>query len=653
MTAHLRRWAIVSGVIAAMAVVSGCHRAASQAPLLALRRAGELVLTNGNASGVARYGDCLYMVMNESVTPLLVYDIRDPQHPRLLHRLSAPGWPMRCRIVGDRWLWTVHGNGEGFFDLTDPTAPRAVEGTTGPPLRFVDRNRFRVHPNFTYQTCAFGTTLFYGTEKGTTEIYDIADPKAPKLLATIPTGVPMVLDGDWLAVAGRQSPVQLWDVRRPAAPHLVGTLRTDGLPFEVRGSAVAWGDGRLFVGIRTDLPSLWGAGPFPKVAMGIAVFDARHPQRLSAETLLGWTELPNALADITTLVYHKGHVFASDAAFGLRVFDVRDPTAIRQVAADRQGGELSAVAVAPQRRLLFVGQNLSGSVFVVDIADPQRPRVLGYFHHFLRVWGTMAVHKERYLYFQADLSRPIGMSALFTLDVRDPQRPSLASVLHGVARAYGMVIVDRYLYTSGGDIFDLSDPARPQKLPVRLPCDGYQIAYRAPYLFVAHFAAATPQGQQRGVLSVVDIRQPTQPRLVAQLPLPFGHRVITMAFLKRWLFLGWAQRAAGRRPSGLVIAVDIDDPTHPRCVGQWEIASDLQMPEAITYAHVWTDGQWLFVGCYRRHLSAFAVREQNGAVQLQPVGRLSELPTAWLMTGADGWIYRIGLDRIVSIRIGK
>lgn len=644
--------AFVVGAVAASFVVE-CRHAPSHGARLTLQRAGEIVFTNGNASGLASYGDFLYMVMNESVTPLLVYDIRDPQHPRLLRRLPAPGWPMRCRIVGNRWLWTVHGNGEGFFDLSDPANPSLASEREGPPLKFVSREHFRLHPNFTYQTCAFETTLFYGTDKGTTEIYDIALPQNPRHLATIPTGVPMSLDGKYLFVSGDKSPVQLWDVSVPAQPHLVGELSTGGLPFEVRGSAVAMVDGKLFVGVRADLPSLFGAGPFPKVAGGIAVFNAARLDRWDVKDLLGFAVIPDALSDITTLTYHKGHVFASDAAFGLRVFDVRQPNALRQVAADRQGGELSAVAFLPQRRLLAVGQNLSGSIFLVDMADPQRPQRLGFFHHFLRVWGTMATSPdERYLYFQADLSRPIGMSALFTLDLQDPRRPQLTSVVHGVARAYGLVVVDRILYSSGGDLFDLSDPARPQRLPIRLPCEGYQIAHRDPYLFVAHFAAQTPQGQQ-GLLSVVDIRQRTQPRLVAQLPLPFGHRVITTAFLGHYLFLGWAQRASGRRPSGLVVAVDIADPARPRLAGQWDTATDLGMPASITYTHTWTDGKWLFVGCYHSHLSVFAVEEQEGRVQLRKVAMLSGLPSAWLMTGEKGWIYRVALDRIVTVRVAE
>ncbi|MCX7778563.1 MAG: hypothetical protein N2381_11025, partial [Armatimonadetes bacterium] len=47
-----------------------------------LKIVGEVTIINGNASGIARYGDHLYMVMNESTRPLPVYDISEPKRPK-------------------------------------------------------------------------------------------------------------------------------------------------------------------------------------------------------------------------------------------------------------------------------------------------------------------------------------------------------------------------------------------------------------------------------------------------------------------------------------------------------------------------------------------------------------------------------------------
>ncbi len=386
---------------------------------------------------------------------------------------------------------------------------------------------------------------------------------------------------------------------------------------------------------------------------GIAVFDARD---FSALPLLGWTALPHLVSNITTLAYHKGHVFASDATFGLRVFDVRDPKNIQQVAADRQGGELSGAALIPKRRLLLVGQNITGGIVVVDVAKPQKPQVVGSVHLApLRVWGTMATYQDRYLYFQADFSRPRpGLSALLAVDLKNPHQPKVTAVLTGVKRSYGTVVVDRYLYTSGGEIFDLTNPASPKRLDARLPCSGYQIAYRKPHLFVANFVGEKGQnGNEQGALYVLDITQREKPVLVSKIFLPMGHRVITMAFLKDLLFLGWAERTGGRRPSGVVYAVNIADPKNLHLVGRWSLASDLGMAETINYCHVWTDGQSLFVGCYRRKLGMYQVHWVSGSVALKSVAMLDGLPTAWLMAGEHGFLYRICLDRVQVVQVAK
>lgn len=628
---------------------------------------GELVLLNGNASGLARYGDWLYMVLNESTHPLLVYDIRNPAEPRLVRYLPAPGWPMRCRVIGD-WLWTVHGNGEGFFHLADPASPRlSVLPTEGPNLRRLSRvtsreewrpefrgQKFLVHPCFTYTTCATDETLFYGNLDGVTEVYDIRNPAQPKLLATISDGTPAALQDHLLFVAGANQ-LSVYDVRQPTRPVRLGAIAGSQFPeltaqgFHLRSSAVAYGDGKLVVALRRDLRNFLGVapGPFESAQSGIAVLDVRS---WDSPRLLGWYVLPHLVADFTTLVYHKGHVFVSDAAFGLRVFDVRDPNNIRQVAADRQGGELSAAALIPQRRLLCLGQNITGGLVFVDVSNPQKPQLLSQLHLApCRFWGTMATYRDRFLYAQGDFSRPRpGFSGLFAIDLLDPRQPKIAAIVPNVNRAYGMVVVDHYLYTSGGDIFDLREPTQPKRLTVSLPCSGYQIAHREPYLFVANFAGEGQGESQQGALYVVDIRQREAPKLVGKLLLPLGHRVITMAFVGKWLFLGWAHRPGGRRPRGLLLAVDISNPANPKLVRQWETDSDLGFNEAITYTHVWTDSKHLFVGVYHRWVAMFSVSGTTvPSLQLRAKG--GNLPSAWLMVGEPGTLYRVGLSRLVVL----
>ncbi|MCS7017170.1 MAG: hypothetical protein NZM42_13775 [Gemmatales bacterium] len=608
-----------------------------------LRRAGEVFLVNGNASGLARYGDYLYMVLNESTHPLVVYDIRQPDRPRVLRHLPAPGWPMRCRIVAPGWLWTVHGNGEGFFDLSEPAHPKLVnDDRSGPPLRYVSRMDFRVHPNFTYITCAWQNILCYGTEKQTTVIYDISDPKNPRRLAELSDGVPSQLYETWLFLSGTETPVTIYDISDPARPKLVGRIvGQSSWPFSLRGSAVAWEQGRLYVGIRRDLPKWFGRGPFEQAQTGVAVFEVKDWQR---PQLLGYAWIEDMISDVTTLACKGGFVFASDAGFGLRVFDARQPERIREVAADRQGGELSAAVLLPKRRLLALGQNLSGSVFLVDVKDPAHPRLLGYYHHGLRVWGQMACSEdERYVYFQGDISRPRpGLSALFTLDVHDPQQPRLAHVITDVGRAYGLLRLGQHLYSSDGDIFDLSQPQQPRKLPSRLPARGYQIAHYQGHLYLAHFAESGEQGR----LYILRLDTPERAEVVGRLDLPLGHRVISLAFLHGRLYLGWAERTPeGRRPRGLVIEVDISDPRNPKLLRRFDPEKDLNLTGH--YCHLGTDGQHLVVGSYHRKVGIYDV--SDGKKPPNCLALVENLPSAWWMVCEKERSYRVCLDRLLIL----
>jgi hypothetical protein len=605
------------------------------------QRLGEVFLVNGNASGLARYKDYLYLVMNESTHPLVVYDLHEAGRPKVLGHWPAPGWPMRCRLVGPGWLWTVHGNGEGFFRLDSPAAPRLVtDPQAGPPLRLADRQRFRRHPNMTYQTCAWEDLLFYGTDDQRTEIYRLKGSEAT-LLATIPSGAPVLLEGQLLAVASGEAPVQIFDVKEPSNPKLLGRLGPKAVPgASLKGSAVAWGDGLLAVGVQRDLPRLFGAGPFAGAQAGVALFDARRWDQLS---LLGTAYVPDHLSHISALAYHRGHVYASDNDFGLRVFDVRQAAAPHLVASDRQGGELSALVVLPGRRLAAVAQNLSGSVFIVDVSHPEKPQLLSYFHHGLRTWGQMATDpQERFLYFQGDISRPRpGVSVLFALDLREPRQPRLTAALPGAGRAYGLVTVGQRLYTSAGEIYDISQPERPKKLPQQLPASGYQLAWRAPYLYIAHF-----EEKDQGKIAVVDLSSAAQPRLVGQLALPMGHRVITMTFLDPYLFLGWAVREPGRKPRGTVLAVDLRQPEQPRLVRQWDAERDLGL--TAHYCHVSRLGKLLLVGSYHRCLAAYEVH--GAPPQLHCLGRINDLPSAWLAGSTDTLVYRVCLDRLLLLR---
>jgi hypothetical protein len=123
--------------------------------------------------------------------------------------------------------------------------------------------------------------------------------------------------GNLLFIASNNR-LSVYDVAEPSRPKRLCSI--DGASFQelttnefsLRSSAVTYGDGRLFVVIRRNLRDFLGIaqGPFEGAQCGVAVFDVSDWNK---PTLLGWYALPQFVSDFTTLVYHKGHVFASDA----------------------------------------------------------------------------------------------------------------------------------------------------------------------------------------------------------------------------------------------------------------------------------------------------------------------------------------------------
>jgi len=627
---------------------------------------GEIKIMNGNASGVAKLGDYLYMAMNEGTHPVLVYDIKDPTKPRVVHYVEAPGWPVRPRVIDGKWLWTVFGNGEAIFDLKDPSKPRRLEPNEYPPIMQLERiskrewkpefrgKKFIVHGNFSYSTCVGKNILYYGTyvnetkgETAITEIYDIKDPKNPKLLSTV-EGHPTNLIGNLLFCYGK-----IYDVSDPSNPKKLAEFKRDDFPelvsnnIGLKSGAVYYEDGKLYAVVGKKFTKFWGIERGENVEGGhdgIAIFDARDWSKI---TLLGWyiPPLTQSPINLTSIVYHKGYILGSDTTYGLRVFDVRDPKNIQLVASDRQGGELSAVAYIPKRKLLCIGQNVSGGFVFVDVSNPSKPQILSKICVApARIWGKMAVYKDRYLYAQGDWSIPRpGFTGLFIIDTEDPANPKVKLIGGIVGRAYGMLIVDNYLYTCGGSILDISDPENPKSVG-SLPASGYQIAYKEPYLYISNFSP--------GELYVIDIKERTNPKLVSKLSLPSGHRVISMEFLGKYLFLGWCHRPLtepGPRPSGLLIAIDTTDPTKPRIAKIWDTKKDLGFAERLTYTHVWTDGKYLFVGTYHRWLGMYEVIDGE-VPSLKKIKEIGGLPSAWLMSGEPGIIYRICLGQLSILK---
>ena len=657
---------------------------------------GRLVLPNGNASGIEKYGNYVYVVLNETSKSPLVFDVSDPNNPKLVNMVPAQGWPTRIRMVeGTKWLWAVHGNTWAFYDLTDPANPRLAGPDEGPKVKFINRGAdnppysFLQHPNLTYRSVASENILVYGrgdAQKNIwAEIYDISDPKNPKFLSKIENAEPKVLRGNILLVSGyapqgQEAGVQIraYDISDPSNPILLTTLHTprslvyqlftfnDAMDYDPINKRLYVATGRVRIklfGIETFDPRLG------RTSSGIAVFDVSD---WSNPVFLGHNYFPdynNAtyISNVDWIVYNNGLVFGADIYYGLRIYDVRDPQNIKYVSGYKVGGEVSGIAIVPERNLVLLNQNLQGGLIFVDVSDPSNPRELNNIPHGFANWGGNYVYQNRYLYFPG--GRRYIASGLFIVNFQDVFNPIVKFLSDYLACTFlgesGYCISHDHIgYTYTLDI--KKDPMNPVKIaksyegviPQIIKDSKYYrdntylsvIGYKEPLLFVLNtkdgggLRDINDTNKRLGAtLYILDTTDKSKFKLLGSLDILAGpiHRVVTSAIIGDKLFISWW---------GKLVVVDFSDTNNPKLVGMWEPGS-LGLPSH--YTHIWSDGDYLFVGSYRNTLAAYDVSDLTKGPRL--VGKIDGVCTSWVMDGdpQKQLIYRTCLDGLQIIKYTK
>jgi len=635
-----------------------------------LERLSGLWINNGNLSGIDICGDYLYAAMNESWSPIVVYNISDPKNPYVVKYAGGNGWPVRCRVIDNKWLWSYFGNGESIFDISNPADPKLLDPKKDPVpnIMLVERvgewkpeylgKKFIGHPWFSYCTFVHKNIMYYGTredpsrkdpvkgEHQITLICDISNPKDPNLLSTV-EGECFSLDKiNNLLFTGGPGVTYIYDISNPSSPKKLREFKSEDILKDVPELASlgvtgvgpgVYRDGILYCGISRPMKAMWGKVPInnPNVTEnGIAALEMKDWN--SKPKFLGHYIIEGEFTSLGSWIYHKGHIFSRDVSYGLRVFDVRDPKNIKLAASPRQGGEPSAVAYIPSKKLLCIGQNITGGFVFVDVSDPKNPKIVSELSVApSRIWGYMAVYKDRYLYAQGDfrIGRVFAASHLFGIDLQDPKNPKLVCAV-GAGRSYGAVCVDNYLYLCSGEIFDISDPENPKRLNVSLPVGGgtSQILARKPYLYIAVHNTG---------FYIVDITEKENPKLVGKIePLPGSHRLISMTFWGKYVFLGWGWN---------IVAIDVSDPKNPVVANNWGRAHpDVGFGDN---KQVWSDGKYLFVGAYHTNLWQYEVKEVDGKPEIKKL-KWAWVPAGWQIYGdaERKLIFRIGLGGLRIFR---
>jgi hypothetical protein len=354
----------------------------------------------------------------ESLPAIRVIDTADPAHPAVV----SPSWPvdatpmqMSSFIFVERHLYVFGTDASDapllqVFDYAEPARPRVAAriAITG------------------YWAVVDGQLLLaLGPDpvgRMALRVVNVADPAQPVLVAAVPVLDPAdaseVVDlaaaSGFAFVLSQWGRIDVYDVADPTAPRRLGTIERDAADILWAGVA----NGRFLFLAES------GSSTNPG---GLAILDFAQPQDVRER---GTFPIPGpsvhgvALADEHAYITTLGTFGAGYGA--LWALNLTDPAYPR--IAGLVNRPVGYSSVARQGNFLYVSGAKSG-LDVVDITQPGRPRLRGTAPEGAYAEQVVAGSGRVFLSpspdFGADLPTPPG--TLLSFDVADPDRPQLLS----------------------------------------------------------------------------------------------------------------------------------------------------------------------------------------------------------------------------------
>jgi hypothetical protein len=247
-----------------------------------------------------------------------------------------------------------------------------------------------------------------------------------------------------LAVAGRYAYVvnydgnslQVVDVSQPAAPAVVGSVRTQG------------GSKSVAVAGRYAYVANYGDN-----AHSLQVFDVSDP---SAPVSVG-----SVPAGYVWAVVVSGRYAYLTGSQAVQIIDVGNPAAPVQVGSAGSGGG-SALAIAG-RYAYVVNFNGPDTLQIFDVSNPAAPVQVG--SATTTSYPSSVAVSGRYAYVMSD--SPGGVETLQVFDVSNPAAPvNVSATTIGNGWSFSLSVAGRYVYvanysTASLGLIDVSDPLHP------------------------------------------------------------------------------------------------------------------------------------------------------------------------------------------------
>lgn len=489
-----------------------------------------------NAVTVA--GGLAYVTARDEVW---ILDVSDPSRPRIAGR--APGGAIRSALAGN-YLYVTYRDRDGWsgglriLDVSNPAAPREL-------------GRYQEYLLFAGNVALAGSYAYVeNTFTDQTVVFDVSFPTSPRKIGIVnppPNRVDVVIGNYAYGVTsqwGVPPRLVIMDVRYPSTPQVIGSLSLTELSDASRMTVV--GNYAYVVGITETLGNHQGS------LQVVDVSDPRNPR------WVGSSLLPSSKA--TDVAASGRYIYVTDPWLGLRTFDGNNPRNPQEIAYLAFPG--SVMRVATDGSYLY-GIGMGNRLWIFNAPNPPPPWLAGYQNLST---STSWFHLD----IAASMNR-VYIAIGGRLEIIDARNPAAPTVFRPAISTWGVDAIGNQLYVAsytGLEIYDMSNLASPQRIGFLSRANG---------LSRVKVAGSYAYARSGNLLLIIDVRNPTSPRLVGQYTVPTpggdiiaGPLIKDVAVEQNRVYIIYPTDRGGDRFEVL----DMSQPESPRRVGIYDLPPD-------------------------------------------------------------------------------
>jgi hypothetical protein len=411
--------------------------------------------TPGYAYGLTLIGTTVYVA--DGWGGIHAVDASNPALPIQKSSYSTPGWALNVTAVGTT-LYVANGaNGVRLLDATNSSAIREVGAYTG--------------SGFARRVAAGGSAVYVADTVQGVQIVNANIIAQPSLIGQY-VGI---VEARWVAVAGsyayvgggKSGDLIIVDITDANNPRQVGVFQAEGYISSVM--------------INGNYAYLASYESTPNYLWAVDITDPAHPILAGTFPVSSLEPIYGAAREA---VLRGGYIYVADE-YGLRIFDVGDPTNIRKVGTiqlNENNQEKDTLGVAVSGNYAYVAGAMGG-VRIVDVSTPTAPRLVSTFSTSGNCFSVAAEAGRLYA--------GSGDGTIQVVSVADPARPVAVGSYSSQGPVYGLSVVGNQLFVSNGgggiQVLDISNPAAVSlQTFIETPGEARQLVSSGDLLYVAN-----------------------------------------------------------------------------------------------------------------------------------------------------------------------